>query len=413
MKLRTLSIVVLVLGVLAVLAFVLQRPAPPATTDPRVGQPVVSSGAIEKMATLKLSDQGKAIALVRQADNSWKVSSYYDLPADFSKLSRFINDLTEAKLQRLVTSNPERIARLDFKDTKLELLDSANKPLVSLALGKNADTGGRYVRYDEEPKAYLANLNAWLDAESKNWANSQLIEVKPEDIAKVELAFPDGASLVASRAKKEDAWKAEAAPEGQQLKADRISSLLSSLSNLRFSDTAEPNDPRAQEAKAHQRTVKLTTFDQKTVTIAMGRKPEEKKLKPPTPAVDGKSGPAALGSVSDLAKKEPTANPGEEKPTAESKPLAPEYETIPAGPVFVSISNSDSAAPVNALMAKRAFQISDYVFTGLPQKRDELFEPAPPPPAPAAAAEPAKSAASEAAKPSTPAPSAPPAPTKK
>jgi hypothetical protein len=28
-------------------------------------------------------------------------------------------------------------------------------------------------------------------------------------------------------------------------------------------------------------------------------------------------------------------------------------------------------------MQKRAFQISDYTFTSLPQKSDELFEPAP------------------------------------
>ena len=52
--------------------------------------------------------------------------------------------------------------------------------------------------------------------------------------------------------------------------------------------------------------------------------------------------------------------------------------------------HSDAAAPVNAAMAKRAYQISDYTFTGLPQKADELFEPAPAPapattPAPAPA----------------------------
>jgi hypothetical protein len=43
----------------------------------------------------------------------------------------------------------------------------------------------------------------------------------------------------------------------------------------------------------------------------------------------------------------------------------------------VNISHGDAAAPINALMQKRAFQISDYTFTGLPQKADELFEPAP------------------------------------
>jgi len=30
------------------------------------------------------------------------------LPADFAKLSRFIDDLSTVKIQRLVTQNPER-----------------------------------------------------------------------------------------------------------------------------------------------------------------------------------------------------------------------------------------------------------------------------------------------------------------
>jgi hypothetical protein len=83
--------------------------------------------------------------------------------------------------------------------------------------------------------------------------------------------------------------------------------------------------------------------------------------------------------VADLAKKD-DAKAGEKK---DDKPLAPEFETIPAGPVFAFVSHSDASAPVNSHMAKRAFQIAEYTFTGLPQKADELFEPAPPPAAPA------------------------------
>ena len=51
----------------------------------------------------------------------------------------------------------------------------------------------------------------------------------------------------------------------------------------------------------------------------------------------------------------------------------------PAGPVYAFIASSDPAAPVNALMKKRAFQIYDWNFTSLPQKPDELFEPVPAP----------------------------------
>ena len=302
------------------------------------------------------------------------------MAADFSKLSGFVGNLTDAKLQRLVTSNPERIARLEFKDTKIELLGADGKVNFSVILGKNPETGGgRFVRFGEENKAYLASLNAWIDGESRNWANPELISLKLDDLARVEIPFAEGGPLVVSRAKKEDAWTADRTPEGQRVKADKIGSLLSTLATVRFTESTATDDANATAAKANLRTFKVTTFDNKTVTVALGRKPEEKKLKAPTPGADGKSGPAALGSVSDLAKKE-EAKPGEAK--KDDKPLAPEFETIPAGPVFAYITHSEGSQPINALMQKRAFQIAEYSFTSLPQKAEEMFEPVPPAPAP-------------------------------
>ena len=153
--------------------------------------------------------------LARQSDSTWRVASYHDMPADFAKLSTFVNNLTDAKLQRLVTSNPERIARLEFKDTKIELLDDSGKELWSATLGKSAETGGRFVRFGSEPKAYLANLQAYLDAEPKNWANSALLSLKPEDIAKIEMSFPGDDPVTVTRAKKDDAWTSPQTPDQQ------------------------------------------------------------------------------------------------------------------------------------------------------------------------------------------------------
>ena len=390
MKIKTLIVSIVVLAVLAVGAYVLQRPTPPPPADARLNQPMVDRTAIEKAAKIRISDAGKNLELTRQADGSWKVPSYYDMPADFGKLSGFVGNLTEAKLQRLVTSNAERIGRLEFKDTKVELLDASDKVVFTVTLGKNPETGGgRFVRFGDEQKAFLASFSAWLDLEARNWANAELTNIKPDDVAKIEIPFAEGGPVTVSRAKKDDPWTADKTPAGQKVKADRIASLLSSVGTVRFTDSSATDDANAIAAKANQRAFKLTTFDGKTISVAMGRKPEEKKLKPPAPSADGKTGPAALGSVADLAKKE-EAKPGEKK---DDKPLAPEFETIPAGPVFAFVSHSDASAPVNGHMAKRAFQIAEYTFTGLPQKADELFEAAPPPPAPAApapAAEPKK-----------------------
>ena len=286
--------------------------------------------------------------------------------------------LTDAKLERLVTSSPARIALLEFKDTKIELLDSTDKELWSVTLGKNPDTGsGRYVRYGAEAKAFLASLSAYLDTDSKNWANTELLALKVDDVAKIEIPFvaanaSEPTSLTVSRSTKDAPWTAEKTPDGQKLKADKISAVLSSLSSIRFSETNDLTDANAVAAKATERLFKIETFDKKVLKIALGRKPEEKKLKPITPPAEGQSALSSLGTAADMLKKDAAG-----KPADPAKPIAPEFETIPAGPVFVNIASSDASASVNALMQKRAFQISDYTFTSLPQKSDELFEPAP------------------------------------
>lgn len=373
MKIKSIVLTIALLAVLSAVAFFATRPAPPLIADQRLGQPIVDRAIVEKAAKLRFTDQGKTVTLVRQADATWKVASYHDFPADFSKLATFISGLTDAKLERLVTSSPARIALLEFKDTKIELLDATDKELWTVTLGKNPDTGsGRYVRFGPEAKAFLASLSAYLDTESKNWANTELLALKVDDVAKIEIPFAEGGPVTVSRAKKEDPWTAEKTPDGQKLKADKVASLLSSLSSIRFSDTNDRTDPTAAAAKANERLFKIETFDKKVLKIALGRKPEEKKLKPIAPPAEGQSALAALGTAADMLKKD-----ADGKPAELAKPITPEFETIPAGPVFVNITHSDGSASVNALMQKRAFQISDYTFTSLPQKSDELFEPAP------------------------------------
>jgi hypothetical protein len=378
MKLKTLALSVAILLVLAVVAYFLQRPPTAAAMDARIGQSVFAARVLEKTTRLRLIDQGKTVLLAKQSDGKWIDSSYFDLPADFSKLSRFIDDLANAKIQRLVTRSPERLARLDFKDTSIALLDSAGQALWTITLGKNAEGGGRFVKFDDEQKGYLANLSLFLDADAKNWADSLLVDLKPDDIAGIEVGFETGEPVAASRAKKEDAWTAAKAPAGQRIKGDRITALLSSFGSLRFQDTADLTDANVETARRHSRTVRLTTFDHKSITLQLGRKPEEKL--------------ETGNRISDTGKKESTAETGERKPdtgkiestaapNSEPKTLNPEPAAAPAsqppGPVYAFIASSDPAAPVNALMKKRAFQIYDWNFTSLPQKSDELFEPVP------------------------------------
>jgi len=353
MKLRTLIVAVGFLAVLSAIVFWTGRPPAPAAADPRVGQGLVDPEEIEKAAALRISDQGKTVMLTREPGGGWRDVSYFGLSADFSKLSGWINDLTTAKIQRFVTSNPSRLERLEFKDAKVEFLDAGGRALWSITLGRNADKGGRFVRFNHEDRAYLTDLSSSLDTDPKNWADAQLLNFKPEDIARIEVAFGEGGPVIVQRRKKDDPWTAIGV---RTTKGDRpipspgkISSLLTTLGSLRFSDTVAPADPQVAAAMQHERVVKLTAFDGRTTTITLAQKPA---LKVP-----------ATGSGQALQPK--AENPGQPPATPEEPPAA--------GPTYVFITSSDANAPINAMMQKRAFQIDDYVITSLPQKPVDLF----------------------------------------
>jgi len=406
MKLKPLLAAVAVLAALALVAYVFQRPPARTPADARIGRPVLDPSLVERAARFELADQDKRVEIAKSG-GTWVVASYFDLPADLAKLSQFVDDLSRAKVERLVTRDPARIARLEFKGAAITLADAAGRAVWKLALGKDAESGGRFVRFGEDPPVYLANLAVFLDTEPKSWADSQLLALKPEEITAVDLTFADGASLGVARARKEDPWKAEKLPAGRRLKGDRVDALLSSFANLRFEDTADPAAPDVTAARDHARTVRITTFAHQTFTIALGRRPpapeaprtEDRgqggmKLEAPKPDAEAQgTGDRRQGGPKAEAPAQPsTQNP--EPRTLNVPATPPPPPAPPPGPVYAFIASSDPAAPVNALMKRRAFAVYDWVFNGLPQKLDEFFEPvAPPPAAPATALPPAPGAA--------------------
>ncbi|MGA2691486.1 MAG: DUF4340 domain-containing protein, partial [Opitutaceae bacterium] len=147
MKLRNLVITVALLAALSVVAYVKNRPESAASADPRVGKALLDPETAAKAAGLVVADQGKTVELKLGADGSWRVASYYDMPADFEKIARFVQDLNESKVERFVTSNPERLGLLEFKDSRIELKDAQGKDIWEVTLGKTPESGnGRFIR---------------------------------------------------------------------------------------------------------------------------------------------------------------------------------------------------------------------------------------------------------------------------
>jgi hypothetical protein len=394
MKLKPLALVVALLAIPA--SFVYWRSHKPVvdpSADPRVGQSLVAADTLDALRGARLVSGGQSVTVAADKDGQqWTVPDYFDLPADFGKLVTLVDSLRSAKITRFVTAQAERLERLGFTGDLIELCGAEAKPLLTIHLGKNNESGGRFVRLDDEKKAYLVDLNAWLDAVPKNWARSQLFDVKTDAVAGLQFRFADGSSFTVKRTADATAWAADNLPEGKELKAGTIDSLVSQLTALRFSETTEPTAPDAITAREHAQTIVVTLKDGTSYTVALGRRPA-----PPPPVVAAKPATPASGTVS--ATTAPITIGPDGKPqiveaadsesgtadqlgTQNPKPETAATPPPPPGPVFAFITTNREADPINALMQKRAFQIGDWILGSLPASRDALLQdkPSPTPP---------------------------------
>jgi hypothetical protein len=359
MRLRPLLLTLAVLVPATGAVWWLQRPAPPAqSADARLGQRVADPASLTSATRLRLKALGKTAELTRTTDGRWTIAASDTaptLPADASRLTRLAADLVSPKIERLVTENPSRIATLELDATEVTFLDAAGKSLLELDLGKTADGGGRFIRYGTEAKAYLARLNASLDADPANWRDTALVSLKSDDVASLAFAFPGAAPVVISRPDAKTGWTSPATPAGQQVKTATVTTQLTNLTGLRYTQVSPTLDPAVIAARVLTRDVTLTTFDGRSVKLALGRAPEAPKpAKPATPPAEGSSPPP-----------EPPA---------------------PPRPVYAEVTDSKPDAILSAAAKTHAFEIGEWIHTGLPATPADLFEPVPTPTAPAASA---------------------------
>ena len=360
MKLRPLLLTLAVLIPVAGAVWWFQRPAPATqNADARIGQRVADPAVLAGATKVRIKASGKTLELSRAdaSTNRWNLAAAAPgepaLPADSTRLSRLAADLVSPRIERLVTTNPTRIATLGLDDSALTFLDAGGQSLLALDLGKNADGGGRFLRYGTEPKAYLVRLNAPLDADATGWRDTTLIPaLKAEDVASIAFLLAGSPTPVAvSRPDAKSPWTSPAAPAGHQVKTSTVTTQLTNLTGLRYTAFAPVFDPAVVAARILTRDVTLTTFDGRTVKIALGRAPEPPKpAKPSTPPADGATPPS-----------EPPATPR---------------------PVYAEITDSKPDVTLAAAAKTRAFEVAEYIHTALPAKSADLFEPVPAPPAP-------------------------------
>lgn len=363
MNLRPLLLSVAVLAPLAAAVWWFQRPEPPPSLDDaRVGRRLADPDALSRAARITLTlPSGETVVFVRAGDKRWTIEGSPSLPADMVKLARLSSELVGARVERFVTRNPDRMATLGLGETVLAYLDAEGKTLLALDLGKTATGGGRFLRHGDETRAYLARVDLALDATAAAWRDTLLLPgVAASDIASLSIQFGDTfstSSVTLERVAADAPWTSGDAPEGKRPKQSLVTGQLTTLAGLRYTEVAPRIDPAVVAARVFPREVAIKTFGGRTVAVSFQRLPA-----PPVPA-EGENAP----------------------------PAAPR-------PVYVEITDSSPDDVLVAAAKTHAFEVAEWVFTGLPSKPEDLFEDVP---VPAAAPDPASSQTSVTTEPLT------------
>ena len=353
MNLKNLYTSAAILAVIAIIVSFLTSRDNTVLADERIGSPIITDKGFLGTTKVTLESNGESVSIsLDPASKQWVVDERYKMPANFDNLRRQIQTITGARLQRLVSEKTERFEELGFSTKEgYTFEDASGKPLLALELGRTAENGRQLVKFAGEDKVFLSTAAFSINANPDSWLVKELVEYEDSAVRKIALTLQNGESLEVQRADSASNWTAANLPEGKELNQSAVGQIISRLTGLSFTATADLGDEEVVAAKANGHAITLTLEDGTAYAYQIGRRPEVKVMK----------------------EVETEGENGEKSTTMEE-----EVET-PAGKVYYSVNSSKVIDPVNGYMSKTAFEVSSYSFTSLPESLDGLLQDKPVP----------------------------------
>ncbi|MBK1877377.1 DUF4340 domain-containing protein [Pelagicoccus mobilis] len=315
--------------------------------DPRVGTSIISNEDLDKVSTLEMISGNESLTFQYDSTvSAWLLQEKYALPADSQKVTDLVTQLKEAKLERVASRNPKRIADFGFEVDYINLIDDSDKSVLSLDLGRETESGKQLVRFADEEVAFISSESFSVDGDPVSWLEKELLSVERDEIRSANFKLENGDTLAVTRESDEADWTSvDTLPEGKQLDQGAITRALNRLVSIRFTNLADLTDPDYVAAKSHSYTIDYTLADGTTYTVLAGQRPEVR-----------------------VEKEVETTNDAGETVTE----MQEEVETD-AGSVFVVLSSSKSDDPINEYMSRTAFTASSTLYTAAPESLDTLL----------------------------------------
>ena len=274
-KLITLATTAVVLGGVAYMSAKRNNPQSPS----EVGKPVLKALDLTPetgVQRIEVSDNGQKTLILEGTDAGWVVKSFFDYPADITKIRENLLTLKDLKIGQVATGRTLSNTHL------VDLQNAAGKSLATLRLGEmhlreatgqmamyggGAYPDGRYIATEGDTVYLVSETLESFDGDPKRWVDTQIANVPVVQVAAAEFTV-DGEHLKLE--KNGSAWTLEGLGEDEALDTSKLYGIDSVLSQLHFTNVADPALTEEQFGFTTGTVYKVTLKSGEFYTVTIG-----------------------------------------------------------------------------------------------------------------------------------------------
>ena len=225
------------------------------------------SGQISDLGRVEMKRKNERVTLALE-EEAWVVKSLGDYPADFSKVTSFVQGLVLA--QRLVpkSSNKDLFGRMGLAEEAItvELFNQADSSILALDLGKRRlrpqeRESETFVFIDADDRAWTAKGLVEASTDPLDWIDRDVTAIHGQRIKEVSVAPANGAGFLLLRPESKSEKLSVITADGETKDADefRAGRLISGLAELQLENLLAVSE--IPEEALEIAVIRYTTFD--------------------------------------------------------------------------------------------------------------------------------------------------------
>ena len=290
MKIKTLVVLLIVLGVLAAAGALIIHLQSSSSPSGEMGTYLLEQLPANEVASITIETPEHTVSLMKKGD-LWVVEELFGYPADFPKISGFVRTLKQVKVGRKFESSEKVLKRLSLKSPGgtgtpkdergawIRMKDKEGKPLLGILLGKTRMKerkmpDGQYVMLSKGPEIYLIDtILTSFETGPSAWLEKSPVKVDTNEIQSISCMGPGG-KLVRyrfERAGKDKDFELIDPSVNQKIKKSSLSRLSKALSSLQIEDVANPSAPPESVREETSPLLKYHLFNGLTYNVYPGK----------------------------------------------------------------------------------------------------------------------------------------------